>query len=115
MAGYDCPAMKPVEIKAAIANTIGMAPLREVAKGKKEVVIIFDDMSRIIRAAKIVPSVLEELAEAGIADKNIRFICAQGCHGALDRMDFVKKLGQETLTRFPAFNHNAFGNLHLCR
>ena len=110
MTGYDRPAMKPEEIKAAIGSPIGMAPIRELARGKKEVVILFDDMSRVTRAAEIVPSILEELAEAGIADNNIRFICALGCHGALDRIDFTKKLGEETLARFPVFNHNPFGN-----
>jgi nickel-dependent lactate racemase len=110
MAGYNRPAMKPDEIKAAIRNPIGIPPIRELAKGKKEVVIIFDDMTRVTRVAKIVPSVLEELAEAGIPDNRIRFIVALGCHGALNRLDFVKKLGEETLARFPVYNHNVFGN-----
>jgi len=110
MAGYDRPALKPEEIREAIRSPIGMVPVRELARGKKEVVIVFDDMSRITRVAGIVPSILEELAEAGISDKNIRFICALGCHGALTRIDFAKKLGEETLARFPVFNHNPFGN-----
>lgn len=110
MAGYDRPAMKPEEIEAAIRSPIGMAPIREMARGKKEVVILFDDMSRVTRTAGIVPSVLKELAEAGIADGNIRFVCALGTHGALTRIDFVKKLGEDTLARFPVFNHHCFGN-----
>jgi len=110
MAGYNRPAMKPDEIKASISNLIGKPPIKELAKGKKEVVIIFDDMTRVTRAAEIVPFVLEELAEAGIPDNRIRFIVALGCHGALDRLDFVKKLGEETLARFPVYNHNPFGN-----
>ena len=110
MAGYNRPAMKPDEIKASISNLIGTPPIKELAKGKKEVVIIFDDMTRVTRAAEIVPFVLEELAEAGIPDNRIRFIAALGCHGALDRLDFVKKLGEETLARFPVYNHNPFGN-----
>ncbi len=110
MAGYNRSALKPDEIKAAISNPIGIPPIRELAKGKKEVVIIFDDMTRVTRVAEIVPFVLEELAEAGIPDSNIRFIMALGCHGAKDRRDFVKKLGEDTLARFPVYNHNAFGN-----
>jgi len=111
MAGYNRPALEPDEIRAAIrSNLVGIPPLRELARGKNEVVIIFDDMTRVTRAARIVPYVLEELAEAGIPDDKIRFIVALGCHGALDRLDFVKKLGEETLARFPVFNHNAFGN-----
>jgi len=110
MAGYNRPAMKPDEIKASVSNLIGIPPIKELAKGKKEVVIIFDDMTRVTRVAEIVPFVLEELAEAGIPDNRIRFIAALGCHGAMDRLDFVKKLGEETLARFPVYNHNAFGN-----
>ena len=91
MTGWNRPAMKPAEIKAAITNPIGTAPIRELAKGKNEVVIIFDDMTRVTRVAEIVPFVLEELAEAGIPDNKIRFICALGCHGALNRLDFLKK------------------------
>jgi len=110
MAGYDRPALKPDEIRAAISKPIGIPPIKELAIGKKEVVIIFDDMTRVTRVAEIVPFVLEELAEAGIPDSSIRFIMALGCHGAKDRRDFVKKLGEDTLARFPVYNHNPFGN-----
>ena len=64
--------------RAAIAKPIDTAPIRQLAKGKKEVAIIFDDMTRATRVADIVPFVLEELAEAGIPDNKIRFICALG-------------------------------------
>ncbi len=110
MAGYNSPALKPAEIKHAVTNPIGMPPIRELAKGKKEVVILFDDMSRVTRVAQIVPPLLEELASAGIPDSHIRFIAALGCHGAMDRFDFVKKLGEEVLARFPVYNHNPFEN-----
>jgi nickel-dependent lactate racemase len=108
MAGYNRPALKPDEIKAAIRNPIGIPPIRELAKGRKEVVIIFDDMTRVTRVADVVPSVIDELNEAGIADSRIRFVMALGAHGARDRRDFVKKLGEDTLTRFPVYNHDAF-------
>jgi nickel-dependent lactate racemase len=108
--GHDRPRMKAAEIKNAIAGPIGMAPLREYARGKKEAVIIFDDMTRVTRVAEIVPHVLAELAAAGIADGQIRFIAASGCHGAMDRGDFVKKLGEDVLRRFPVYNHSPFAN-----
>lgn len=110
MAGYNLPPLKAQEIKKAVANPIGMPPLREYAGGKKEVVILFDDMARVTRVAGIVPYVLEELAAAGIGDSQVRFIAACGCHGAMNRTDFVKKLGEEVLKRFPVYNHSPFGN-----
>jgi nickel-dependent lactate racemase len=110
MAGFDRPAMKLDEIKVAITNLIGSPPIRELARGKNEVVIIFDDMTRVTRVAELVPFVLEELAEAGIPDNRIQFICATGAHMALDRLSFVKKIGEATLARFPVYNHNPFDN-----
>jgi nickel-dependent lactate racemase len=110
MAGHDRPAMKAAEIREAINSPTGMAPLREYARGKKEVVIIFDDMTRVTRAAGIVPHVLEELAVAGIGDNQIRFISAGGCHAAMNRIDFEKKLGADILKRFPVYNHAPFDN-----
>jgi nickel-dependent lactate racemase len=110
MAGYNRPHLKPAEIKEAIANPIGMPPISDFGRGKKEVVIIFDDMTRVTRVAEIVPYVLEELAAAGIPDSRIRFIAACGCHGAMNRVDFVKKLGEATLSRFPVYNHSPFDN-----
>ncbi len=108
MAGYDRPALTPDDIRAAIAAPMGMAPLHQYARGKKEVVIIFDDMTRVTRAAAIVPHVLAELAAAGIEDEQIRFIAANGCHAAMNRLDFIKKLGEAVLRRFPVYNHSPF-------
>ncbi|GAF93261.1 unnamed protein product, partial [marine sediment metagenome] len=63
IAGYDRPTMTPDDIRAAISSPIGMPPIREIARGKNEVVILFDDMTRSTQVSKIVPFVLAELAE----------------------------------------------------
>jgi nickel-dependent lactate racemase len=110
MAGFNRPRLESAAIKKAISQPLGMAPLREYARGKKEVVILFDDMTRVTRVAEIVPFILAELAAADIEDSQIRFIAAGGCHGALNRADFVKKLGEAVLQRFPVYNHNPFDN-----
>jgi nickel-dependent lactate racemase len=109
MAGYKRPPLGPVEIRRAVKQPIGMPPLREYARGKREAVIIFDDMARVTRVAEIVPHILEELAAAGIADNQIRFIAACGCHQAMTRIDFAKKLGEDVMERFPVYNHAPYG------
>jgi nickel-dependent lactate racemase len=108
IAGDKKPVLKPDKIKAAIAKPIGMPPLREFARGKKQVAILFDDMSRGTRVAQVVPFVMEELAEAGIKDNQIRFIAAVANHMALDRAAMVKKLGEDIVRRFPVYNHTSF-------
>jgi nickel-dependent lactate racemase len=110
MAGYNRTRMGPAATEKAVSHPLGMPPLAEYARGKKEAVILFDDMARVTRVTEIVPFVLAELAAAGISDSQVRFIGACGCHGALNRNDFVKKLGEEVLKRFPVYNHDPFDN-----
>ena len=110
MQGFDRPALPDGQIRAAVRFPIGCPPIRTLAKGKKQVVIIFDDIQRATRTAAIAPFILEELAEAGIKDDQIRFVGATGLHAAMNRVDFVKKLGETVLSRFPVYNHNAFGS-----
>ncbi|MFZ5590878.1 MAG: lactate racemase domain-containing protein [Bacillota bacterium] len=98
------------EIRRAFASPVGCPPLRELAAGKKEVCIIFDDISRGTRVDQLVPFVLEELAAAGIQDQQIRFICALGMHGAHTLDILAKKLGRDIVARFPVFNHNPYEN-----
>lgn len=108
--GADRPALGTEEIGAAIGRPIAGRRLKELARRKKEVVILFDDLTRVTRAYEIVPFLLRELAEAGVPEEGIRFIAALGCHGALNRLDLAKKLGAEVVERFPVFNHNPFAN-----
>jgi nickel-dependent lactate racemase len=96
------------EIEKAFRKPIGSKPIREVAKGKREVVILFDDLARPTPVFEVLPWVLRELEEAGISDQQIRLIAALGAHGALTANDFRKKLGEEVLDRFPVYNHHPF-------
>jgi len=110
MRGHHRPPLSEQGFREAFANPIGTKPIRELARGKSEVAILFDDMSRPTRVAEIVPYVLEELGAAGIRDDSVRFIAALGTHGALTRVDFAKKLGEAVLGRFPVYNHNPYEN-----
>ena len=109
-AGYNKPALKADEIKAAIASPIGMPPLGEYARSKKEAVIIFDDMTRGGRPYEVIPFILEELAEAGFTDDRIRFIAGVANHHALDITGMAKKLGEDIVARFDVYNHCPFLN-----
>lgn len=110
MKGHRRRALSEKGYREAFANPTGTKPIRRLARGKKEVAILFDDMSRPTRVAEVVLYVLEELKAAGVKDRSIRFIAAVGAHGALTRLDFVKKLGESVLSRFPVYNHNPYEN-----
>ena len=108
--GHDRAKLSPQEMQRAFDNPIGTARIRELARGRQEVAILFDDITRPTPTYQIAPFVLRELAEAGISDEHIRFIAAVGTHGTHDNNALRKKLGQEILGRFPVYNHNPYEN-----
>ncbi len=111
MEGHGKKPVDKEEIVYALRNPIGTKPLSRLARSKKDVAIVFDDMTRPTKAYEFVPHIINELRKAGIKDDNIRFVCANGSHGVFDREDFVKKLGESVVESYPVFNHNPYVNV----
>lgn len=110
MDGHNRPALTTDDIRTTLQKPLGTPTIRELAQGKKEVAIIFDDYVRASKWGDMATVVLEELAAAGVPDENIRFICGLGCHGTGNRTDFVRKLNEDIVSRYMVVNHNAFVN-----
>jgi nickel-dependent lactate racemase len=110
MRGAQRPPLTIEQMEAAIQNPIGSPTIKELAKGEKTAVILFDDMTRPTRTYEIAPIVLHELMTGGIAEEDITFVCALGTHGALTQNEFRKKLGADIIKRFRVFNHNIYEN-----
>ena len=108
MRGYDRPAIEMDDILEALRDPISTPALREIARGRQQVAIIFDDYTRGMKWHAIAHAVLAELEAAGIRDDQIRFVCAVGTHGTAMRTSLVQKLGEEIVSRYRVFNHNAF-------
>ncbi|MGE5380993.1 MAG: lactate racemase domain-containing protein [Methylocystaceae bacterium] len=108
--GNQWPALGKDEIRAQLANPVGSVPLAEMARDRQRVVILFDDISRPTPASILVEPILDELHQAGIKDEQIQFICALGAHGAHSRIEFVYKLGEELVRKYPVYNHNCYEN-----
>lgn len=111
MAGHDAAPLSQDEMRRRIRSPIGTPPLRELAAGKKRVVITFDDLERPTPAHEIAPLVLEEFKAAGLADDNILFLAALGTHRALPSDEVVRKLGKDIEQRYGWINHNCWENL----
>jgi nickel-dependent lactate racemase len=111
MAGHGT---KPIDLDAiekSIESPIGAEPLSVLAKGKKRVVILFDDLTRPTPVNVIVPAVLSSLTKAGIGPDQIRFISALGTHRAMTRAELAKKLGEDIVENYPVYNHYSHGHL----
>ncbi len=108
MPGAAQPALSDAEVRAALQGAIGSPPLRELARGKRQAVILFDDIARPTPVERLWPFVIEELAAAGLGDDQVRMIVALGTHAPHSREELRRKVGEEALRRFPVYNHNCY-------
>ncbi|MDD5167287.1 MAG: lactate racemase domain-containing protein, partial [Syntrophales bacterium] len=109
-AGFEKPGMASEEIKNCIENPIEGPTLDELARGKKQAVIVFDDMTRPTPVKAIAAHVLSALHRAGMKKEQIRFLWALGSHGTHDMIAARKKLGDEIVENYAVYNHDAFQN-----
>lgn len=108
--GFEKPGLTPEEIRGRILSPIEGPPLEEIAQGRKQAVIVFDDMTRPTPVKEVAPYVLEALHKAGMKRDQIRFIWALGSHGAYDMVNARKKLGPEIVENYAVYNHDPFQN-----
>ena len=93
--GFDKPGLSPAQIREKIDRPLEGPTLEEMARGKKQAVIVFDDMTRPTPVKDIAPFVLDSLHRAGMKRDQVRFLWALGTHGAYDMINARKKLGEE--------------------
>ncbi len=84
------------------------ASLARMARGKRRVVILFDDLSRWTPAHRLAPPVLEVLHRSGVGESEIHFLAAIGSHRVMSREEMVLKLGAAVVERYRVCNHDCF-------
>ena len=107
----DAPPMSPADLAAALDNPYGTPDITELAKGKKTVGIVIDDLSRPTPTKDILGLIVERLVRAGVRVENITIFAGLGAHRPMLRQDFVKKVGQSLLSGVHVVNHNPFNHL----
>ena len=108
--GFDKPGLSPGQIRERIEHPLAGPALEDLARGKKQAVIVFDDMTRPTPVKDIAPTILEILHHAGMKKDQIRFIWALGTHAAYDMLHARKKLGDEIVENYAVYNHDPFQN-----
>ncbi len=94
----------------AIKNPVGQKPLTEIAVGKKRVVIILENATRPLNTPFVASLVIEELRKAGVAEKNITFLFANGAHKDMEEYNYRVKLGKP-FEHYRIINHDCEGEL----
>ena len=93
------------EVRRALANPIASPSLRELVRGKKNVVFVADDNTRLTPTDQLIPILLDECNAAGVADDQITVIIALGTHRFMTEAEILAKFGEETVRRVRIKNH----------
>lgn len=108
--GFDKPSLSPGQIREKIEHPCAGPSLYDLAQGKRQAVIVFDDMTRPTPVKEIAPFIVDILHRSGMNKDQIRFIWALGSHGAYDMVNARKKLGDDIVENYPVYNHDPFQN-----
>jgi nickel-dependent lactate racemase len=100
------------EVRRALKNPISAERLSNLAKGRKNAVIITYDYTRPDNVPKyVVPVILEELNAAGLKDEQITLVMGGGSHVMPNDKQIEIFYGKELLNRLKVVVHNPDDNL----
>lgn len=83
------------EVVRSLNEPVGCQRLSELARGKKHVVLVIDDLSRPTPVGKVLPEVLIELEKAGISKNHLTLIPALGLHRAMEANEIAERVGAD--------------------
>ena len=81
-------------VEEALENPVGSPKLSELAKGKKNIVLIASDHTRPVPSKVIVPPMLKEIRK-GNPDADITILISTGCHRGTTKEELIGKFGEE--------------------
>ena len=102
------PRLEPVAdqeaaVRDALAQPLGLPPIRELVRPGASVLIAFDDptvpsFGPVRRLA--IEAILEELAGAGVPEENVNLVCANALHRKWTETELASILGEDLVRRF---------------
>jgi len=104
------PPLTDEDISKIADSPIGQPPLYELAKGKKNPLIVVDDLARPTPTYRIVPLLLHHLERAGITSSRVRILVATGTHGEQNESALANKLGKAGIESCNVIVHNDMCN-----
>ncbi len=94
------------EVLKSMRNPIGCRPLAEMVKPRERVVIVVPDKTRVSKADLIIPILIEELEQSGIAESDICVVFATGTHPSHTRRQQEAIVGAQIASKIELVDHD---------
>ncbi len=103
---------EPALIEQALAQPIGAARLRDLARPGFRVLLLSDDHTRGTPVARLLPWIVAELEAAGVRDADIEILICKGSHRPMTEAELEDKLGGYR-HRFRVYQHDYLNTAEL--
>ena len=94
-------------LRAALEAPIGARPLRELARGRRDAVIVISDRTRPVPNALLVPPILDALREGGLPADRVTLQVATGLHRPCLPAELDEMLGPSLARSLRIVQHDA--------
>jgi nickel-dependent lactate racemase len=113
----ELPAVPDVaaEIARAMAAPIGTPRLREIAVGKRDAVVVVNDVTRPAPTRVMLAAILSELQAGGIAEQAVTVVVATGNHRPNTPQEIGRMVGEDFARRLRVVNHGCEDESGLAR
>jgi nickel-dependent lactate racemase len=92
-------------VEESLRSPIGSPPLLEIAKGRKNAVIVVCDVTRPVPNALLLPPLLETLHRAGLSRDAITILVATGLHRPNEGEELAEMIGAALAREYRVVNH----------
>jgi nickel-dependent lactate racemase len=93
------------EIRRAMAEPIGSPPLSKIVSGRRDAVIVINDITRPAPSREMLAAILEELRLAGIPEQAVTVVVATGNHRPNSPDEIAGMIGEDCARRLRVVNH----------
>ena len=101
------PAANPVTaVRDALRKPIGTPPLQKLVHPGERVVVLVNDVTRLVHSEIFLPVLIEELNGAGIPDRDIFIVFALGIHRRQSAEEQHRIVGEEIARRIALYDHD---------
>lgn len=104
---------EPSALRQALRQPIGSRPLAELVRAGQSVVIVHSDITRPTPNDRMLPVLLAELEQAGIARRDITLLNALGTHRPQTDAELRKMLGDQVVENYRCLQHDGNDDANL--
>ncbi len=93
------------EIRRAMAEPIGSPALRMIASGRRDAVVVINDITRPAPSREMLAAILDELRDAGVPETTVTVVIATGNHRPNSPDEIESMIGEDFARRLRVVNH----------